>query len=92
MTVAFGRIFGSVNAFNSERAVFIRERLSNAYDTTSYFVGRTVATLPALITPVLLLAICYFAIHLNNTAGIFFFTKLSACLVSWMSAASFCLP
>jgi len=40
-----------------------------------------------LVVPILFVAICYFAINLNNTAGIFFFSMLSACLVSWMSNA-----
>ena len=88
MALSFGAIFGSVNAFNSERSVFIRERLSNTYDTTAYFIGRTLSTIPILIfIPVLLFCICYFVINLNNEVGVFFYSLLSAFLIYWMSSA-----
>lgn len=44
--IVFTGIFGSVNIFGQERGVFIRERLSNTYRTSSYFVGRSLAYIP----------------------------------------------
>lgn len=46
MNTGFGYVFASVNLFNFERPVFIRERLSNTYSTSAYYLGRTLAVLP----------------------------------------------
>ncbi len=46
MNISFNAIFESINIFSQERPVFIRERLSNTYRTSSYFIGRSLAYLP----------------------------------------------
>ena len=46
MNTGFSYIFATVNLFNFERPVFIRERLSNTYSTSAYFFGRLLAVLP----------------------------------------------
>jgi hypothetical protein len=46
MNCGFSYVFASVNLFNFERPVFIRERLSNTYNTSAYFFGRLAAVQP----------------------------------------------
>jgi ABC-type multidrug transport system permease subunit len=46
MNAGFSYVFSSVNLFNFERPIFIRERLSNTYETSAYFWGRSTAVLP----------------------------------------------
>ena len=46
MNTSFSAIFGSINIFSQERPVFIRERLSNTYRTSAYYMGRSFAYLP----------------------------------------------
>lgn len=68
MNTGFSYVFSSVNLFNFERPIFIRERLSNTYDTSAYFWGRSMAVLPIeVLTPLLFLSIMYFTVNLNNS-------------------------
>lgn len=88
MNVSFSSIFGSINIFSQERPVFIRERLSNTYRTTSYFVGRSLAYLPLeLLLPIVLIVICYFAVHLDNSGSSFFLMIAASWLGMWMGSA-----
>ena len=88
MTVAFGAVSSNIATFNSERSIFIRERMNNSYSSISYYMGRSVAYLPLdLILPLLFLGISYFSSHLNNNAGVFFMQLLALELVYWMSAS-----
>lgn len=88
MNVGFSGIFASINVFSVERPVFIRERLSNTYSTTSYYIGRTLAYMPLeIILPIVLVLIQYFVIHLDNSASAFFATLGSCWLVYWMASA-----
>lgn len=78
MSSGFGGISGALNAFSIERPIFIRERMSNSYSTSAYFWGRSFASFPFDIAfPFLFICICYFACHLNNEAGIFFYAVLT---------------
>lgn len=87
MNTGFSSVFGSLNIFNMERPVFIRERLSNTYCTSSYFFGRSLAYFPLeIILPFVLIVVCYFAVHFNQTAESFFMTYLSLFLISWMGS------
>ena len=88
MNVGFSGIFGSINVFSVERPIFIRERLSNTYSTTSYYIGRSLAYMPLeIILPFVLLVIQYFIIHLDNSASAFFATLGSCWLIYWMASA-----
>lgn len=78
MNTGFSYVFASVNLFNFERPVFIRERLSNTYSTSAYYLGRTVAVLPIeILTCFLFIAVAYFPCNLDNSAGVFFKSLLS---------------
>jgi ABC-type multidrug transport system permease subunit len=78
MNTGFTYVFASVNLFNFERPVFIRERLSNTYSTSAYFIGRSLAVQPVEIATVFLfLVIGYFPSNLDNSAGVFFKSLLS---------------
>lgn len=78
MNTGFSFVFSSVNLFNFERPVFIRERLSNTYSTSAYYFGRTVAVIPIeILTAFLFIAIAYFPCNLDNSASVFFKSLLS---------------
>ena len=88
MNTGFSYVFASVNLFNFERPVFIRERLSNTYSTSAYYFGRTVAVVPIeIITCFLFLTIAYFPCNLDNSAGVFFKSLLSLELCAFMSSS-----
>lgn len=88
MSTGFGMVFASVNLFNFERPVFIRERLSNTYSTSAYYLGRTVAVFPIeIITNFLFIVIAYFPCNLTNTASVFFKSALSLALCAFMSSS-----
>lgn len=88
MNISFNAIFGSINIFSQERPVFIRERLSNTYRTSSYFIGRSLAYLPLeLILPIIYIVIFYYVVHLDNSPETVFITIASSWLATWMSSA-----
>ena len=88
INLGFAAMYGSINIFSVTRPIFIQERLSNVYSTSSYYVGRSLAYLPIeLILPVVLVIVQYFFIHLDNSASAFFATLGSFWLVYWMSSA-----
>lgn len=69
MNTGFSYVFSSVNLFNFERPVFIRERLSNTYSTSAYYVGRTLAVLPVeILANFIFICIAYFPCNLDNSA------------------------
>ena len=87
ISVSFPATFGTLEVFNGERSVFIRERQSNTYSTSSYFFARTIASIPQeFILPLIFILITYFVIHLNETSGSFFFSYLTLLLMSWMGS------
>ena len=88
MNAGFSYVFSSVNLFNFERPIFIRERLSNTYDTSAYFWGRSIAVLPVeIITPLLFLTICYFVVNLYNTFDAWLLAAISIEGVAWMASS-----
>lgn len=88
MNVSFSAIFGSINIFSQERPVFIRERLSNTYRTSAYYIGRSFAYLPLeLALPVIMLSISYFVVNLDKDGYVFFLTIASCWLATWMASA-----
>ena len=87
MNTGFSYIFATVNLFNFERPVFIRERLSNTYSTSAYFFGRLLAVLPVeIFTVFLFIVIAYFPCNLDNSAGVFFLSMISMQLCAFMSS------
>lgn len=87
MNCGFSYVFSSVNLFNFERPVFIRERLSNTYGTSSYFMGRLAAVQPIeILTVFLFIVVAYFPCNLDNSAGVFFLSLLSMELCAFMSS------
>lgn len=88
LNCCFSGVFNSINIFSQERPVFIRERLSNTYRTSSYFVGRSLAYIPLeVFLPLLMLVICYFGINLDNSGHAFIITLGSSWLATWMASA-----
>lgn len=88
MNISFNAIFGSINIFSQERPVFIRERLSNTYRTSSYFMGRSLAYLPLeLILPIIYIFIFYYVVHLDTSGEAVFITIASSWLATWMASA-----
>ncbi len=88
MNAGFSYVFASVNLFNFERPIFIRERLSNTYDTSAYFWGRSLAVLPVeIITPLLFLTICYFVVNLYNTFDAWLLAAISIEGIAWMASS-----
>jgi hypothetical protein len=88
MNTGFSYVFSSVNLFNFERPIFIRERLSNSYDTSSYFWGRSLAVLPVeIFTPFLFLVICYFVVNIYETGEAFLLALVAIESIAWMSSS-----
>ena len=68
--------------------MFIRERQSNTYGVSSYFIGRSLAYLPMeLILPLILLAIAYFAVPLDHSGDSFIIMLGASWLATWMASA-----
>ena len=81
-------LFGNLEVFNAERPVFIRERQSNTYSTSSYFFARSLAYIPQeIVLPLIFITTIYFVVHLNESVTSFFFSYLTIVLVSWMGSA-----
>lgn len=88
MNTGFSYVFSSVNMFNFERPIFIRERLSNTYETSAYFWGRSAAVFPVeIFTPFLFLTICYFAVNLDNSGEAYLLALVSIEALAWMSSS-----
>jgi len=67
MMSGFGGTAGSLNVFNLERPVYIRERLSKSYSTGAYFWGKSAAEVPFLLFyPVLMGCIVYWSVGMNT--------------------------
>lgn len=88
MVNVFGGVFANLTSFNSERSIFVRERMNNTYTTSAYFWGKSSATFPVeLLAPFLFLIVAYFGCNLNNEAYVFFWALLTAELVYFCSAS-----
>ena len=63
----------NVSIVSGERPIFVRERLSRSYSTSSYFWAKAAAELPLLaLQPTVMVAITYFAAPLDRTPAKFF--------------------
>eukprot|EP00178_Gracilaria_changii_P026509 TRINITY_DN815_c0_g1_i2.p1 TRINITY_DN815_c0_g1~~TRINITY_DN815_c0_g1_i2.p1 ORF type:complete len:645 (+),score=141.24 TRINITY_DN815_c0_g1_i2:205-2139(+) len=70
---AFGGVFAVIFGFPLERSVVTRERASNMYRTSSYYLSKTVTDLPkSLFFNSLFSVIVYWMVGLKPTAGAFF--------------------
>ncbi|XP_019100290.1 PREDICTED: ABC transporter G family member 27-like isoform X3 [Camelina sativa] len=81
----FFPVFTAIFTFPQERAMLSKERESNMYRLSAYFVARTTSDLPLdLILPVLFLVVVYFMAGLRLSAESFFLSVLTVflCIVA----------
>ncbi|KAG7628226.1 P-loop containing nucleoside triphosphate hydrolase [Arabidopsis thaliana x Arabidopsis arenosa] len=81
----FFPVFTAIFTFPQERAMLSKERESNMYRLSAYFVARTTSDLPLdLILPVLFLVVVYFMAGLRLRAESFFLSVLTVflCIVA----------
>lgn len=81
----FFPVFTAIFTFPQERAMLNKERASDMYRLSAYFVARTTSDLPLdLVLPVLFLLVVYFMAGLRLSAGSFFLSILTVflCIVA----------
>ncbi|CAA7019220.1 unnamed protein product [Microthlaspi erraticum] len=81
----FFPVFTAIFTFPQERAMLSKERESNMYRLSAYFVARTTSDLPLdLILPVIFLVVVYFMAGLRLRAESFFLSVLTVflCIVA----------
>lgn len=81
----FFPVFTAIFTFPQERAMLSKERESNMYRLSAYFVARTTSDLPLdLILPLLFLVVVYFMAGLRLRAESFFLSVLTVflCIVA----------
>ncbi|CAN6465112.1 unnamed protein product [Victoria cruziana] len=77
----FFPVFTAIFTFPQERAMLAKERSSDMYRLSAYFVARTSSDLPLdLILPVIFLGIVYFMAGLKLDASAFFLTMVTVFL------------
>lgn len=89
----FFPVFTAIFTFPQERAMLSKERESNMYRLSAYFVARTTSDLPLdLILPVLFLVVVYFMAGLRLSAESFFLSVLTVflCIVAAQVHGSHC--
>jgi len=70
-------LFTAIFTFPQERAMLNKERASDLYRLSSYFMARTLGDLPLdLVMPAIFVVIVYFMTNLYLSAGAFFLTML----------------
>lgn len=83
---SFGGVFAVIFGFPLERSVVTRERASNMYRTSSYFLSKTATDLPkTLFFNTLFSIIVYWMVGFKQTAGAFFIFILVIFLTSVLS-------
>ncbi len=83
---SFGGVFSVIFQFPSERSIITRERASNMYRTSSYFVSKTMTDMPkTLVFNTIFSLIVYWMVGLRADAGAFFKYLLALFLVSTFS-------
>jgi hypothetical protein len=74
-------LFTAIFTFPQERAMLNKERASDLYRLSSYFMARTLGDLPLdLVMPTIFVLIVYFMTNLKLTAAAFFLTLLTVFL------------
>ena len=80
---SFGGVFSVIFQFPTERSVITRERASNMYRTSSYYVSKTIMDMPkTLLFNTIFSIIVYWMVGLRADAGAFFKFLLVVFLVS----------
>jgi len=92
--LVMNQVFATMNAllltFPLERALLVRERSNGMYSIGSYFLGKTISTIPLdIFFPVLTTCIVYFLIGFNTSSDKPFFYFLFAMFGVAYSASSF---
>eukprot|EP00737_Agarophyton_chilense_P000791 gb/GEZJ01000879.1/.p1 GENE.gb/GEZJ01000879.1/~~gb/GEZJ01000879.1/.p1 ORF type:complete len:663 (-),score=109.89 gb/GEZJ01000879.1/:2916-4904(-) len=83
---AFGGVFSVIFGFPLERSVVTRERASNMYRTSSYYLSKTVTDMPkTLFFNALFSLIVYWMVGFKQTAGAFFIFLLVVFLTSFLA-------
>ncbi|PXF41838.1 ABC transporter G family member 22 [Gracilariopsis chorda] len=83
---SFGGVFAVIFGFPLERSVVTRERASNMYRTSSYFLSKTATDLPkTLFFNTLFSIIVYWMVGFKETAAAFFIFVLIIFLTSVLS-------
>lgn len=86
INASFGQLFGTINSFPPEKAVFCREYSSGFYSTLPYYLGKTIAELPFNIPANLTyIVILYPMAGLDTTATKMTIFALATFWVSWAS-------
>lgn len=74
-------LFTAIFTFPQERAMLMKERASDLYRLSSYFLARTLGDLPLdLVMPTIFVLMVYFMTNLYLSAGAFFLTLLTVFL------------
>ncbi len=74
-------LFTAIFTFPLERAMLAKERASDLYRLSAYFMARTLGDLPLdLVMPCLFILLVYFMTNLRVTAAAFFLTTLTVFL------------
>lgn len=80
---AFAGVFSVIFGFPLERSVVTRERASNTYRTSSYFLSKTITDFPkTLFFNLVFSLIVYFIVGFKRSAGAFFIFLLFVFLAS----------
>lgn len=76
-------LFATLNVFQSEKKVFIREYNAGSYRVLSYYLGKSFAELPSfMIFPIVFGAICYYIVGFNPAPDRFFTFLLILTLIA----------
>ncbi|KAJ7562979.1 hypothetical protein O6H91_03G091500 [Diphasiastrum complanatum] len=78
---AFFPLFTAIFTFPQERAILAKERASDMYRLSAYFLSRTLGDVPMdMLLVLIFIIIVYFMTHLHLSAGAFFLTTLTIIL------------
>jgi len=79
---------GSINTFNSDRPLFLREILNQTYVPGAYFMGRSIAVFPIELTiPIIAIGIPYYVIGLNPIWYVYLTAIFIGIITFWYGAA-----
>jgi hypothetical protein len=89
LTLFFMSVLGSVGALLFQREIFVREKLSNLYSTSSFYIGFQLAELPLqLVLVVAFTLLSFFTYNFTVSVGRFF-TQLAISLLVFLAGSAF---